>query len=212
MRVVTPALLATIVLALPFAVRAGHHQWIISELYSNHDGTIQFVELKGTANGEQNLALFSVATSPSGTSGSVMTTASLAPNLPSAATAGKYLLLGTAGYAATASAQSAPAPDRVLPDGFLELGTDTVRYAGISSTDVSYSPGGALQLPTDGVDSIDLENLGGSVNTPENWAGDTGSISAPLAVPLLPGAAVVLLGGLAALLGVGLMRRRSEAH
>jgi hypothetical protein len=190
------------------AASAGHHQWIISEVFSNADGTVQFVELLGTANNEQGINGFNVATSPTGTTGLIQTSAPLGPNLPSSATAGKYLLVATNGYAALASQQGAPAPDRVLPDNFLEIAADTVRYAGISATDVVYT-----NLPTDGIDSLDLENPGGTVNTPENFAGATGSIDAspPAAVPSLGGGAIAVLAGLLLALGVGFALRRQRA-
>ena len=39
-----------------------------------------------------------------------------------------------------------------------------------TSTDVAYT-----SLPTDGIDSLDLEAPGGTVNTPQNFAGASGS-------------------------------------
>ena len=194
--------LAAFVLGIASAANAGHHQWINSELYSNADGTVQFVELLGTANNEQGIGPFSV-----NTFGSIPTAAPLAPNLPSTATAGAYLLIGTAGYATLAAQQGAPAPDRVLPDNFLEIAADTVRYAGIAATDIVYT-----NLPTDGIDSLDLENPSGTVNTPENFAGDTGSIDGtpPDEVPAAGVTAYLLLATL--LVGSGAyfaLRRRT---
>jgi hypothetical protein len=95
----------------------------------------------------------------------------------------------------------------VLPDNFLQIAADTVRYAGLAATDVAYT-----NLPTNGIDSLDLENPSGTVNTPENFAGATGSIDASVdAVPALDG---VALAGLALLLGAGALfalRRRATA-
>lgn len=166
---------------------------------------MQFVELLGTANNEHMLAGFTVNTLAPG---AVPTSASVGPNLPSTLTAGKYLLMGTAGYAALAAQQGAPAPDRVLPDNFLEIAADRVRYAGLAATDVVYT-----NLPTDGIDSLDLENPSGTVNTPENFAGDTGSIDGtPPHVPSLGlGAGVVLAGLLFAIGATSMLRRRRRA-
>ena len=189
------------VLAHASVASAAHHQWIISEVFSNADGTVQFVELLGTANNESSLNGFTVNTSPAGTTGLIATSVPLGPNLTSSLTAGAYLLLGTAGYAALAAQQGAPAPDRVLPDNFLEIAADTVRYAGIPSTDIVYT-----NLPTNGIDSLDLENPSGTVNTPENFAKATGSIDAsPAAVPTLGAGAILALAAL--LLGIGLIFR-----
>src|SRR5262245_32534582 len=124
------SLLLTVFAALP--AQAGHHQWFISEIFSNADGTVQFVELKGTADNEQFINGFSVATL--GPEGVTASSAAIGPNLPSNLTAGKYLLLGTAGYATLASLQGAPAPDRTLPNNFLEINGDRVRYASIAAT------------------------------------------------------------------------------
>jgi len=186
---------------------AGHHQWFISELYSNADGTVQFVELKGTANNEHLISGFSIATI--GPEGSVNTSSPLGPNLPSTATNNAYLLIATNGYAIKAAQQAAPAPDRIMPDNFLELVADRVRYAGISATDRVYTGGG---LPTDGVLSLDYESgsPGTTANTPQNFAGDSGSIDAnQVAVPTSTRFGVLAL--LACLVGgvaVTLRRRR----
>lgn len=187
---------------------AGHHQWIISELFSNADGTVQFVELLGTADNEQGIGGFSVATL--GPEGSVASSASLAPNLPNGNTAGAYLLVATAGYATLAAQQGAPAPDRVLPDDFLELGGDRVRYAGIGGTDRAYGAGG---LPTDGVLSLDYESgsPGTTPNTPQNFAGQVGQIDAsvpvPTSVPTLSRMGIVGLIGIAVIAMAFWLRR-----
>jgi hypothetical protein len=184
---------------------AGHHQWFISEIYSNASGTVQFVELKGVANNEQFLNGFNVDTF-----GTVSSSVALGPNLPSSATAGAYLLLGTSEYATLAAQQGAPAPDRILPNNFLQLDTDTVRYAGIAATDRTYSAGG---LPTNGIDSLDFEHPSATVNSPQNFAGATGSIdgSAPPAVPAMTRWSVVaIIGCIIASVGL-LLKRRSFA-
>jgi hypothetical protein len=189
-------------LAFASAANAGHHQWIITELYSNPDGTIQFVELLGTANNEQGIGPFTV-----NTFGATPTSVPLAPNLPTTATAGKYLLIGTTGYATLAAAQGAPAPDRVLPNNFLEIASDTVRYAGLVATDIVYT-----NLPNGGVDSLDIENPTGTVNTPENFAGATGSIDAtPDAIPAIGGVPQILLALAIAGSGAYLALRRRSA-
>ena len=56
MKTVRRALLTLTLVALPLAANAGHHQWFISELFSNADGTVQIVELKGTADNEEGIA------------------------------------------------------------------------------------------------------------------------------------------------------------
>jgi len=193
------ALVVAAVLAPASVASAAHHQWIISELFSNADGTVQFVELLGTADNEQFIDGFFVNTL--GPEGAILTSVAIGPDLPSNLTAGAYLLIGTAGYATLASQQGAPAPDRVLPDNFLEIAADRVRYAGIAATDRVYA-----NIPTGGIDSIDYENPGGTVNTPENFAGATGSIDAsPAKLPTLGMGGILVLAGL--LLGIGMIVR-----
>ncbi len=198
------SLLLTVFAALP--AQAGHHQWFISEIFSNADGTVQFVELKGTADNEQFINGFDVATL--GPEGVTPTSAPIGPNLPSNLTAGKYLLLGTAGYATLAGLQGAPAPDRTLPNNFLEINGDRVRYAGLVATDRTYGPGG---LPTNGIDSNDYENLSGTVNTPRNWAGASGAINAaPPGVPSMSRAGIIALLGCLVMAVALKLRQRAD--
>src|SRR4051812_12255156 len=49
MRILTAILFAA--LALP--AQATFHLWYINEIYSNADGTVQFIELKAAASGQQ---------------------------------------------------------------------------------------------------------------------------------------------------------------
>lgn len=198
------SLLLTLLVALP--AQAGHHQWFISEVFSNADGTVQFVELKGTADNEQFINGFSVATLAPG--GSVPTSAAIGPNLPTNLTNGAYLLLGTSGYATLATTQGAPAPDRTLPNNFLEITGDRVRYASIAATDRVYTSG---QLPTNGILSLDYEvgSPGTTANTPRNWAGASGSINAaPPPVPSLGRVGIIALLG-CLVMAVALKLRRS---
>ena len=188
----------------PLAAHAGHHQWTISELFTNADGTVQFVELKGNANGEGALSPWSV-----NTTGTTATSQNLAPDLP-AATLNRYLLLGTAGYASLAALQGAPAPDRTIPANFLEVLTaDTVVYAGLGGAATrAYGAGG---IPTNGIDSLDFEHDPNATNTPTNYAQATGSINAapPAAIPALPRFGALALIGLVVIAAGVLLRRRS---
>jgi hypothetical protein len=208
MRGLTHRSLLLVLLFAALPAQAGHHQWFISEIFSNADGTIQFVELKGTSDNEQFINGFNVDTLAPGL---VPTSAPLGPNLPSNLTNGKYLLIATTGYATLAGIQGAPAPDRTLPNNFLELNGDRVRYAGIIATDRTYAAGG---LPTGGVLSIDYEggNPGHTLNTPQNFAGATGMINAtPAGVPSMSRVGIIALLG-CLVLAVALKLRQRAAH
>src|SRR5262245_7898552 len=94
------------------------HLWIVNELYSSPDRTVQFIELWECCGStiETDLAglpVFSLSHSfsfPSNITGN---------------TAHRYLLLGTAAYAAL---PGAPAPDYIIPGNFFSTVSDTVRW------------------------------------------------------------------------------------
>lgn len=177
------ALLAALVVLLPAqAALAGHHRWDFSEVFSNEDGTVQFVELFSANSGEAALNGWTI-TSTSGTF-------TFVGNLP-ADTANTWVLVGTAAYAL---AEGAVAPDYVLPDAFFDPAGDTLNYAG--GADIWT----VSDVPTNGVDSLDRAS-GAGPNTPTNFAGETGSIdvSSPGGGSELPGLGV---WGIVALIGI----------
>jgi hypothetical protein len=195
MRADRMALVTALALALAPALtaRAGHHQWDFTEVFSNASGSIQFVELIGTANNEQNLNGFTITAS----SGPNVFT--FVGNLPSTATAGKWVLVGTSAFAL---ASGAPTPDYVLPDNFFDPTSDSLNYAGVDTWAIS-------NVPVDGVNSLDRAT-GVGANSPTNFAGQSGSIdvSGGPQVPSFGGVALVVLTGLLLLAGAGISRRR----
>ena len=90
----TLGFLVLLTLGWASVAHAGHHLWTITEVFSNSDGTIQFVELIGNSDNEQAIVSFTIDTSPVGTTGSIMTTASLAGPVLGPATTGQYFLVG----------------------------------------------------------------------------------------------------------------------
>jgi hypothetical protein len=152
---------------------ASYHTFVINEVFSSADGKVQFVELVESApedpyygnyagNG-QNLWAGNALVSASGASQHTFTFPS---NLPSAATAGKSVLVGTQSFAAL----GAVTPDFVVPDGFLFMTNGSVNYASVDS--ITYAV-----LPTDGVSSL---SRGGEAfpNSPKNFAGVSAHITA----------------------------------
>ncbi len=172
------------------------HTYDVYEIFSNSDGTIQFVELLENnqpfpANG-QNVFLNAALVSDS-------TIFVFPNNLPSAFTARTNVLIATAGFAAL---PGAPAPDYIMPNGFVNVNGDTIQFcanpscAGISFYDsLSFA-----SLPTDGITSLNRADVLDplirvtAVNSPTNFAGESGSVdvSAP-SVPGLSEAGVALL-------------------
>ena len=149
--------------------RASFHTYQISEIFSNADGTIQFVELHEAAGatGQNFLAGLSLVSS----SGSNQKTFVFPANLPSFATAGTFVLIATQGFANLGLV----APDYIIPNGFLFGPAGAVNYANVDS--VSYN-----SLPGDGTTSI---NRAGApqTNSPTNFAGVTGRVTGPVVPP-----------------------------
>jgi hypothetical protein len=137
------ALFAVMAAMAPLA-QASYHTFEIAELYSNADGTIQFVLLHESAgaNGQDLLAGHTLSATHVGTTKTFVFPASL----PSAGTAGRYVLVATQGYVdAAASLQpfASVYPDYVVPNQFLPTDGGVVNYAGVD--EVSFGP-----LPGDG--------------------------------------------------------------
>jgi hypothetical protein len=139
--------------------RATFHLYQVNEIYSNADGTVQFIELFSGAGGQQFLAGHSI----SSTQGATTHLFTFPSDLPGDS-AGKTFLIGTTGFAALGLVT----PDYVVPNGFLFTTNGRVDYAGVDS--VSWTA-----LPVDGVMSI---NRSGAVaiNSPKNFAGATASV------------------------------------
>jgi hypothetical protein len=138
------------------------HLYQVNELYSNADGTVQFIELfVGNFNGESFLQGHSISVTQNG-----VTHSFTFPNdLPSTATAFTTVLIATQGFASLGLVT----PDYIVPDGFLFTGGGTVNYAGVDS--VAYGA-----LPIDGVHSV---NRSGTVQvaSPKDFAGATASLT-----------------------------------
>jgi hypothetical protein len=170
---------AILMLALSFAANATYHLFRITQVYSNADGTVQYVLLTATSGGQQ----FITGKNIKSTQGSVTRTYTFTKDLPAdtammnsggsdgyggyygGSTSYRTFLIATQGFASLGLVT----PDYIVPDGFLFTSNGTINYAD-SSDMMSYS-----SLPTDGVTAM---NRGGSTttNTPQNFNGITVSI------------------------------------
>lgn len=138
------------------------HLYQLNELYSNTDGSIQFVELTvGPFNGES----FWLGQSITATQGGTTHSYTFPSNLTSTATANHKVLLATQGFADLGLVT----PDFIIPAQFLFTGSGSVNFAGVSS--VSYA-----SLPTDGSLSLNADGSSG-VNSPTNFSGTTGTVT-----------------------------------
>ncbi|MCC7216073.1 MAG: hypothetical protein IT517_04820 [Burkholderiales bacterium] len=152
------------VLLVSGAAHAGFESFAIEQVYSNADGTVQFVvlrEMQGLAGGHAWTGRTFEATRPG-----VAKSYTFPRNLPDNATAGRRVLLGSEGMAALGLV----APDYVLPDGFVPTDGATLDFAGADQ--VTYA-----SLPTDGVNAI--TRLGfPTPNAATNYAGLTAPMPA----------------------------------
>src|SRR5581483_8387861 len=133
------ACLALAVMASP--ARASFETYIVDELYSNADGTVQYLLLRENQGLNQQDVL--LAQTLAATHAGVTQTYVFDHNLPSKLTANKHVLVASAGFVA----RNAIVPDYVMPNRFLPIDGGTITYAGIDR--VTYD-----SLPTDGVRAL----------------------------------------------------------
>lgn len=154
-------------LALAGPALAAFHTFRIQEVYSNADGTIQYVVLHEASNlGGQNLF---AGHELSSRKGALRKSIDFGSNLPSANTAGRNVLIATPGFAALGIVT----PDYVMPARFLFTDGGQVEFAGVDQ--VAFGP-----LPSDGVTAL-TRNGQPTPNAPRNFAGQ-GGIVPPLPV------------------------------
>jgi serralysin len=176
---------------------ANFHLWQIEEIFSNADGTIQYVEFFSSSTFDQNLLLHHVLQSLQDTT--AVDSFEFPSNLGTP-TRNHFFLLATPAFEAAAGIKPdyTLAPDQV----FIHLGaTNKIALAGASTTPFTFDPSA---LPTDGTHA--LAAVGGTmfppdvaVASPINFAGEMGQL-----VPE-PEPAVL---GLAALGALALIARR----
>ncbi|MDG2336303.1 MAG: hypothetical protein P8Q97_19035 [Myxococcota bacterium] len=157
-------LLGLLTLFWSVGASGGIHTWDIVEVYSNADGTIQYIELLdvGTGGGEINIGNATISSSAQ--------SHSIANGPVTAPTNGKFYLIATPDFAAL---PGAPTPDEILPPTavpFFDISGDTVS---VGLDNLTFG-----SVPTNGTDAL---TRAGSVvaNSPTNYAGATGSVTAP---------------------------------
>ena len=149
---------AGLLAATATTVSADAHKWEISEVFSNADGTIQYIEWFTGDDDEQFLTLESLSTG-SGNS------FNFPNNLPSSFTGGRRFLMATPGFAAISGM---PTPDYIMPAGFINPAGDTLNYTG--GDVVSFGA-----LPTDGTSAVSRTGTP-MASSPQNFTGDTASV------------------------------------
>jgi len=141
------------------AAHAAFHMFRIQQIFTNADGTVQFVVLRECCNtdGEN---LFAGRTLRVGAQ-----TFTFPGNLPSSDTASRSVLIATQGFANLGLVT----PDYIVPNGFIPIGGGTLNYAGVSQ--VTFGA-----LPTDG--RMLLANGQAVPNVATNFAGQSASVGA----------------------------------
>ena len=144
---------------------AAFHLYTIEQIYSNADGTVQFVVLTTNINGENfwsaGAQMTSVAT------GGPTQNHAFTTNLPSSSTAGTRVLVATQGFADL----HLITPDFIIPNNFIPTGAGSLTYV---SSKLQWQ-----SLPTDGVNSLYVSGVAPNMAT--NFAGQSVAISAPAA-------------------------------
>lgn len=197
MRGLAPAglLVAGLLAAALTASPAGAQDtWVINEVFTNAEGTQQFVELREAegSGSEHRFSGLTISTTD--------WTCTFQEDLPTSQTANQFLLLGTADFATFGGTE----PDALIPDGFVEPSAgDQINFAGIDMFFIN-----AGQLPTDGVTSLHRDDGfgqdGPAAASPVNFvAGGAGlAIQCPE-----PGLALSHLAALTALAALARLRR-----
>ena len=159
-----------LLMAVAGSAHANFHLWRVTEIYSNADGSVQFIELTALSSGQQFLAGHTITS----TQGTLTRSITYPTNLPgdTATTTGgggyyggddmttyKSFLIGTQGLAAL----NVITPDYIVPNGFLFTSNGRVNFADVEI--VSYA-----SLPTTGGLSIDRSGAT-AMNSPINFAG-----------------------------------------
>src|SRR5664279_1534014 len=164
--------LLVLLIALPAsATWASFHTFQIEEVYSNSDGTVQYVVLH-EASGESGQE-FLAGHSLTSTHGGTIQTFTFDGNLSTGATAGRRVLIATQGFATLGIV----APDYVIPNHFIATDGATINYAGVDLMTFG-------SLPTDGTNA--LYRSGPAPNVATNFAGASASVSAGSATPPTP--------------------------
>lgn len=176
-------------------LRANFHLWDIQEVYTNLDGTVQFIEFFSATSGQEFLAAHTL----SSTGSSTFTFASDLPlNSPlsghpntASSTTNQTFLMATANFTSLYGI----VPDYVIPAGFLHSGTGNVLNFQTGTDAVNLT-----SLPTNGLQSLnaDISNASAtafstnSTATPKNFRGETAVIPEPSAGLLLLGTTLTL--------------------
>ena len=169
-------------------VSAASHLWRINELFSNADGTVQFIELRECCGGTAEVLIGGLNVTSEAT-GNVFT---IPDDIFGKNTAFKHLLFATQAFA---DLPGAPTPDYIISENFFSTSADVVWWSPERSYD-SFTFGVGV-LPIDGLRSIHVTDYVADTfvldeNSPTNFAGDTGPVWAGGPVPAVSYGGIML--------------------
>ncbi len=152
-----------VMLLLMMATPAGavFHLWRMTELYSNADGTVQFLEFGVDVSGEQFIGQHGLTATSGGVTHSFVFPSDLVGN-----TAGRTFIVATEGFAAL----GVLTPDYVVPNGFFFKDGGFINFAGVDNWE-------HLALPANGSASLYRDGTQ-ATNSPQNFAGQTAVLTA----------------------------------
>ncbi len=167
--IVLAAIVFPFVAAAP--VMAGSHTWDVVEVFSNSDGTIQFIEIQECCGLPNEIGIGAAWVRSNANNNQY----NFPANLPAGSTANAHILLGTVAFAAL---PGAPTPDHQIPANFFN--TSAEPFPGVEYyvyDDFVFAVG---QLPTNGKDSLNRVGLSivAGPNSPTNFAGESGNVDA----------------------------------
>jgi len=178
----------TLIVALGIAsgAHAAFHLWTITQIYSNSDGSLQFIEMFDPAGFQQFFNGQPITVFNSSNSVQNPFTVPLTPDYSGTNSLNHFLLFGTAGL----HAAGGPVPDFIIPNGFLFTGGGKIDFFGTSggTNDLTYPA-----LPSDGIHALTYNNGPVVINSPTNFAGQTGQV-----VPEPAAIALAAIGGVSA--------------
>jgi hypothetical protein len=151
-------LATTLLVAQP--VPAAIDNWRIDEVFSNADGSVQFVELIDQAEGE-NFIQGQLLTASTGSF-------SVPNDLPAGSTLGHHLLFATPGFS---SLLGGVIPDYTIESHFFNPSGDTIDW-GSGSNEASFGA-----VPIDGRMSLGIPSHATMLNSPTNFFGGSGSVT-----------------------------------
>ena len=183
MRAITrSALLFTAIALAPTPARGSFHDWRIKEIFTNSDGTVQFIEFfTGSANQEFLNTRNLTASSDGGAPVIFNFTSNLV--VPAGqTTANKHFLLATTLFD---TLPNSPTPNFTpLPNSFFSPTATSIVFSFAGGQDTATVAGSLI--PKDGVNSItdsilaqfgDTDSYTSGLNTPTNFAGTSGQVN-----------------------------------